>query len=177
MKFILNEELTLDEKKLYPSELKSIAQVMKNKGYNNNQITSTIKDIEDDESGYTAQHWLDQIENSNDNTEQQSQTNEPEDQEQDDINTLDTDETVEHTVNALKKINSNATDRFLNAIKGQIKNTNYPLSPTSPLSPMLLQSSNSLAYLDNLSLDEMFEETLVIKGDIKLVEMDEKVEK
>ena len=56
MKFILNEELTLDEKKLSPSELKSIAQVMKNKGYDNNQITSTIKDIEDDEEGYTAKH-------------------------------------------------------------------------------------------------------------------------
>ena len=163
MKFILNEELTLDEKKLYPSELKSIAQVMKNKGYNNNQITSTIKDIEDDESGYTAQHWLDQIENSNDNTEQQSQTNEPEDQEQDDINTLDTDETVEHTVNALKKINSNATDRFLNAIKGQIKNTNYPFTRLLAKKPAFM---DALGITISLNEDGPF--SSLVKGAFNL---------
>ncbi len=44
----------------------------------------------------------------------------------------------------------------------------------------IIITKNNINYSikgNNLSLDEMFEETLVIKGDIKLVEMDEKVEK
>lgn len=149
MKFVLNEELTLDEKMLSTDEYNTIIKVMRDKGYTDRQISSTLKSLEDDEDGHSIDHWLSQAnkqqssqqtnsegiqanDQSNDETTNDQDTddnldNDQEEKEQD-INTANLDPEVEKTIDILNSHNKEATEAFLKAIKGQIKNPNYPFT-------------------------------------------------
>lgn len=149
MRFILNEELTLDEKMLSTNEYNTIIKVMRDKGYTDRQISSTLKSLENDEDGHSIDHWLSQAnkqqssqqtnsegtqtnDQSNNKTTNDQDTddnldNNKEEKEQD-INTANLDPEVEKTIDILNSHNKKATEAFLKAIKGQIKNPNYPFT-------------------------------------------------
>ena len=197
-KFILKESITLEEKRLNPSDIKKIITVMQDKDYSNEQISDTIKSIENDAEGYTAQHWLSQInqtqqdsstnsegiQQQNDekaqeeegdeeilNNEEQEETGETSTKSSDnkDLNTTGIDHKVEEHINTLREINSDAVDAFLNAIKGQIKNINYPftklLAEKNAFMDALL--GNAVQTAESLNEASPFSGLLKVTRDIK----------
>lgn len=139
-----------DDDSINQKEEKAIRQVMQSKGYAESQIDDTIDAIKKDKNGHTAQHWLNQVnkqqqssqQTNSEGTQTNDQSNDEQTNDQDtddnlnnnqeekeqDINTANLDPEVENTVNILYSHNKEATEAFIKAIKGQIKNPNYPFT-------------------------------------------------